>query len=220
MVPMHFSKFLEIGVESNNPLVNSLICKIPVSVCTMENIRNMFPRCISAICADGYTIELELSNGIQIGAFCFFLKNGTSTRLEMLIDETCVDMPGFKPRFTIICILLSLYFNRRVNIVYGLSDYTQAKSLTNIYGGAGWAEREIWDLFGVPFECNKDLRRLVTDYGFRGHPLRKDFPLSGYKETFYTGRSRRVVSTKISLVQEYRGFSFSNPWSVKSPCSL
>jgi len=131
---------------------------------------------------------------------------------EILIDLFGVDYPDRTLRFEVDYNLLNIRKNYRMNIKVYLSDGESVESIVDIYSTAAWLERETWDMYGIVFEGNKDLRRLLTDYEFEGHPLRKDFPLTGYKEVKYDSEKRKVVYGPVNLSQEYRDFDFTSPW--------
>lgn len=142
----------------------------------------------------------------------FFLKKHTFFQYKQLIDIIATDNSQPKQRFSLIYTLLSLKYNNRINIYCPIPELLTIKTITTLYSSAHWSEREVWDLFGVFFFSNTDLRRILTDYGFEGHPLRKDFPLSGFVELFYDESIQQLYYTKLALTQEYRDFKFSNPW--------
>lgn len=148
--------------------------------------------------------------------FLFFLKNHSNARYRVLIDVCGVDYPSRKQRFEIVYNLLSIQYNSRIRIQTNVDEITPMNSVVNIFPSAGWWEREVWDMFGVYFTNHPDLRRILTDYGFEGHPLRKDFPLSGYSEVRYDDSEKRVVSEPIELAQEFRYFDFTSPWVSKT----
>lgn len=137
-----------------------------------------------------------------------FLKRHTNTQYQSLIDISVVDYPSKSNRFTVTYILLSLARNNRILIQCTLSSLAPLYSLVSYYSAASWFEREVWDLFGIFFINNFDLRRILTDYGFSGHPFRKDFPLSGYVELRYDENQKRILSEVIEISQEYRYFDF------------
>lgn len=143
----------------------------------------------------------------------FFLKNHSNARFRLLVDVCGVDYPSRKQRFEIVYNLLSVEFNTRIRIQTSVDEITPIASTVSIFPSAGWWEREVWDMFGVYFTNHPDLRRILTDYGFEGHPLRKDFPLSGYLEVRYDDSEKRVVSEPIEMTQEFRYFDFTSPWS-------
>lgn len=139
---------------------------------------------------------------------CAFLKNHTNTQFKTLLDIVVVDYPLRKERFEIVYIFLSVARNTRILIKSKLTTLSAISSITQYYSAAGWFEREAWDLFGVFFINNFDLRRILTDYGFEGHPFRKDFPLSGYVELRYDENQKRIISEFVEVSQEYRHFDF------------
>lgn len=145
----------------------------------------------------------------------FFLKNHTNSQFKILSEICAVDYINKKKRFEIIYNLLSIRFNSRLKIKVSLNELQPINSIIEIYKSANWSEREIWDMFGIFFSNHPDLRRILTDYGFEGHPLRKDFPLSGFLEIFYNELKKRVVYEPINLSQQYRLFEFNNPWYKK-----
>jgi NADH-quinone oxidoreductase subunit C len=129
-----------------------------------------------------------------------------------MIDLCGVDYPDRPQRFEVVYNLLSLKHNHRIRVKVATDGENPVPSITGIYSAAGWFEREAWDLFGIYFADNPDLRRLLTDYGFEGHPLRKDFPLTGYVEVRYDEDQKRVVYEPVKLKQEFRSFDFVSPW--------
>lgn len=142
----------------------------------------------------------------------YFLRDHTNTQYKGFVDICGVDYPNRKNRFEIIYNFLSFHFNARITVKTSVNDRTALNSITNVFKAANWFEREVWDLYGVFFKNHPDLRRILTDYGFEGHPLRKDFPLSGYVEVRYDPEKKRVVTEHVELSQEYRVFNFSSPW--------
>ena len=141
-----------------------------------------------------------------------FLKTDRTTRFTTLIDITGVDYPERERRFDVVYHLLSMYQNHRVRLKAAVRDGEIVPSITGVFPSANWFEREIFDMFGILFSGHPDLRRILTDYGFRGYPLRKDFPTTGYTEVRYDETEKRVVYEPVSLVQEYRQFDFMSPW--------
>jgi NADH:ubiquinone oxidoreductase subunit C len=141
-----------------------------------------------------------------------YLKNHSLIQYNLLVDYTVVDYPGKLLRFELVILLLSTIFNTRIKIRYFTNELISILTITHLYKIAFWLEREIWDMFGILFQNNSDLRRLLTDYGFLGHPLRKDFPLSGYTEIYFDDFKRNIIYNKVSLAQEYRFYEFKNPW--------
>jgi NADH-quinone oxidoreductase subunit C len=140
------------------------------------------------------------------------LKADPSTRMTSLVDITAVDHPERADRFDVVYHLLSMYTNGRIRVKAHVADTAMVPSLISVYPAANWFEREVYDLFGILFSGHPDLRRILTDYGFRGHPLRKDFPTTGYTEVRYDEVQKRVVYEPVKLVQEYRQFDFMSPW--------
>jgi NADH-quinone oxidoreductase subunit C len=141
-----------------------------------------------------------------------FLRDDPRCLFKVLIDLTAVDFPDRPERFEIVYNFLSLKFNRRIRIKTTTDEETPVPSVVSVFSAAGWYERETWDMFGVFFSDNPDLRRILTDYGFDGHPLRKDFPLTGYVEVRYDEEQKRVVYEPVKLKQEFRSFDFMSPW--------
>jgi NADH-quinone oxidoreductase subunit C len=141
-----------------------------------------------------------------------FLRDDMMCQFQQLMDITAADYPDRAERFDVIYNLLSLRHNQRIRIKLCTDEDTAVPSITGVYTVANWFEREIWDLFGVFFSDHPDLRRILTDYGFRGYPLRKDFPTTGYVELRYDEAQKRVVYEPVKLTQEYRLFDFMSPW--------
>ena len=157
----------------------------------------------------------ELSLSIRVAALermIKFLRDDSTCRFEMLIDICGVDYPEREPRFDVVYHLLSISNNLRIRLKVGVEEDGTVPSVAVLYSTAGWFEREVWDLFGIYFSDHPDLRRLLTDYGFEGHPLRKDFPLTGYVELRYDDEQKRVVYEPVKLTQEFRSFDFMSPW--------
>lgn len=145
-----------------------------------------------------------------------FLKEHSNTRLKVLIEACGADYPHRAQRFEVVYQLLSVDFNKRVSLKVVTDEITPIESVTDIYSSAGWFEREIWDMYGIHFRNHPDLRRILTDYGFEGHPLRKDYPLTGYSEVRYDDTQKRVITEPLELNQEFRYFDFSSPWISKN----
>ncbi|WP_287885838.1 MULTISPECIES: NADH-quinone oxidoreductase subunit C [Paracoccus] len=141
-----------------------------------------------------------------------FLRNDPNCRFSTLIDITAVDNPARPARFDVVYHLLSMYQNQRIRVKVQVREDELVPSLIGVFPGANWYEREVFDLFGILFSGHPDLRRILTDYGFRGHPLRKDFPTTGYVEVRWSDIEKRVVYEPVNLVQEYRQFDFLSPW--------
>ena len=141
-----------------------------------------------------------------------FLKRDDKSKFSQLQTITAVDLPEEVKRFEVVYCLLSLRFNRRAIVKVALEDGASVDTVTNIYSSAGWYEREVWDMYGITFANHPDLRRILTDYGFEGHPLRKDFPLTGYYEVRYDEEQKKVVYEDVNLNQEFRNFDYLSPW--------
>ncbi len=141
-----------------------------------------------------------------------FLKNNSACNFSTLIDLTAIDFPAREKRFDLVYHYLSMYQNHRIRIKCAVREDQIAPSITGVHPSANWFEREIFDLFGIMFSGHPDLRRLLTDYGFQGHPLRKDFPTTGYVELRYDELKKRVAYEPVKLVQDYRQFDFMSPW--------
>ncbi len=141
-----------------------------------------------------------------------FLRDDQNCQFKQLVDVTAVDYPEREARFTVVYNLLSLRHNQRVRIKTAVAEGVPMASVTGVFNSANWFEREVWDMFGVAFSGHPDLRRILTDYGFEGHPLRKDFPLTGHVEVRYDEDQKRVVYEPVKLTQEFRKFDFMSPW--------
>ena len=148
----------------------------------------------------------------NIKGFVEFLKTDATCRFSSLVDITGVDYPERPKRFDVVYHFLSMYQNHRIRLRVSIREEDLVPSITEIHPSADWFEREVYDMFGIIFSGHHDLRRILTDYGFRGHPLRKDFPTTGYTEVRYDETQKRVVYEPVSLVQEYRQFDFMSPW--------
>ena len=161
-----------------------------------------------------YNDELIVSlNFKDIKTSLLVLRDHSSYQCKILTAISGVDYP-FKPkRFEIVYELLSIRYNTRIRVKTYVNEMESIDSIHQIHSTANWWEREIWDLFGIYFNNHPDLRRLLTDYGFDGYPLRKDFPLSGYQEVRYDEKHKRIIYEPIELAQEFRTFDFSSPWS-------
>jgi NADH-quinone oxidoreductase subunit C len=140
------------------------------------------------------------------------LRDDVNCRFKQLVDVCGVDYPEREPRFDVVYNLLSLTNNNRIRVKVQTDEDTPVPTVTGVYSAANWWEREAWDMYGIYFSDHPDLRRILTDYGFEGHPLRKDFPLTGYKEIRYDDEKKRVVYEPVKLTQEFRSFDFLSPW--------
>ncbi|MDB0067256.1 NADH-quinone oxidoreductase subunit C [Candidatus Pelagibacter sp.] len=140
------------------------------------------------------------------------IKNNENTKFRQLIDITVVDYPENTQRFKVVYLFLSHEFNQRIILSYLISENEVISSLTPIYPAANWMEREVFDMYGVKFKDHPDLRRILTDYDFEGHPLRKDFPLTGHTEVRYSEDQKKVIKEPVKLEQNYRNFDYESPW--------
>jgi NADH dehydrogenase (ubiquinone) Fe-S protein 3 len=144
----------------------------------------------------------------------FFLRDHTHTQYKQMVDVTAVDQP-FRPfRFDVVYNLLTVQYNGRLRVKVAVEEVTPVPSSTQLYSSSAWWEREVWDMFGIFFSNHPDCRRILTDYGFSGHPLRKDFPLTGYEEVRYDDSEKRVLKEGVELTQEFRFFDFQTPWET------
>lgn len=141
-----------------------------------------------------------------------FLRDDANCQFTTLLDVCGVDYPEEDERFEVVYNLLSMAHNQRIRLKLRTDEDTPVDSATSLFNAANWWEREAWDMFGIAFNDHPDLRRILTDYGFEGHPLRKDFPLTGYVELRYDDEQKRVVYEPVKLTQEYRSFDFMSPW--------
>ena len=141
-----------------------------------------------------------------------FIKSNENTKFRQLIDVTVVDYPENAQRFKLVYLFLSHEFNQRIILSYLINENEVIPSLTSIYSAANWMEREAFDMYGVKFKDHPDLRRILTDYDFEGHPLRKDFPLTGHTEVRYSEELKKVIKEPVKLEQNYRNFDYESPW--------
>ena len=141
-----------------------------------------------------------------------FLKKNSFTKFKQLIDITAVDYISSENRFKMIYLFLSHEFNLRINITFNINENEVVNSLTKIFPSANWMEREVFDMYGIKFNDHPDLRRILTDYGFSGHPLRKNFPITGHTEVRYSEKKKKVIYEPVKLEQNYRNFDYSSPW--------
>ncbi len=155
------------------------------------------------------TLRVERDRIVKVLAL---LRDDPNCHFKQLMDIAGVDFPERERRFDVVYNLLSLTGNMRVRVVVETDEETPVPSVAELYSAASWFEREAWDLFGIFFSNHPDLRRILTDYGFEGHPLRKDFPLTGYVEVRYDDEQKRVVYEPVKLTQEFRTFDFLSPW--------
>lgn len=141
-----------------------------------------------------------------------FLRDDANCQFRILADVCGADYPEREDRFDVVYNLLSMVHNRRIRVKVRTGEDEPVPSVTDVFASAGWFEREAWDLYGILFSGNPDLRRILTDYGFEGHPLRKDFPLTGFVELRYDDEAKRVVYEPVKLTQDFRSFDFLSPW--------
>ncbi|WP_415920897.1 NADH-quinone oxidoreductase subunit C [Tateyamaria sp. SN6-1] len=169
------------------------------------------PDCVLAWDVTHDELNVDVAPASLTG-FVEFLKTDNTCKFSTLVDITGVDYPGRAKRFDVVYHLLSMYQNQRIRLRVSVREEDMVPSITPTHPSADWFEREVFDMFGLLFSGHPDLRRILTDYGFRGHPLRKDFPTTGYTEVRYDEVEKRVVYEPVSLVQEYRQFDFMSPW--------
>lgn len=146
-----------------------------------------------------------------------FLRDDTTCLFKQVVDVCGVDYPAREQRFDVVYHLLSMKHNQRLRVKVQTDEDTAVPSITGVFNSAGWFERETWDMYGVVFSDHPDLRRILTDYGFEGHPLRKDFPLTGYVELRYDEEQKRCVYEPVKLTQDFRSFDFLSPWEGQGP---
>ena len=154
-------------------------------------------------------INIENENLLEV---ILFLKNNNETKFKQLIDITAVDYPENERRFKLVYLFLSHEFNSRILINFFINENEIVTSLTSIFPSSNWMEREVFDMYGIKFKDHPDLRRILTDYGFSGHPLKKDFPLTGHNEVRYSEDYKKVVYEPVKLEQNYRNFDYESPW--------
>ena len=154
-------------------------------------------------------VEIDKEDLVDV---VLFIKTNKDTKFRQLIDITVVDYPEETQRFKIGYLFLSHKFNHRMILSYSINENELISSLTSIFPSANWMEREVFDMYGVNFKNHPDLRRILTDYGFEGHPLRKDFPLTGHSEVRYSEEQKKVINEPVKLEQNYRNFDYESPW--------
>jgi NADH dehydrogenase (ubiquinone) Fe-S protein 3 len=172
-------------------------------------------------CLPKFVQKVQVTNGDELEIMIHpdgvipvlaFLKDHTNAQFTNVADICALDVPTRQYRFEVVYNLLSVRFNQRVRVKTYTDELTPIQSCTPLFHAANWYEREIWDMYGVFFANHPDLRRILTDYGFEGHPFRKDFPLVGYVEVRYDDEVKRVVAEPVELIQEWRKFDLGNPW--------
>jgi NADH dehydrogenase (ubiquinone) Fe-S protein 3 len=174
-------------------------------------------KCIPVQNIQVFNNEITLTVNVKkIKPVLLFLRDSTNCQYKILSSISGVDYPERNKRFEVAYDILSIRYNSRLRIKIYINELTSVESSLSVYSAANWWEREIWDLFGVFFTDHPDLRRILTDYGFEGFPLRKDFPLSGYVEVRYDERQKRVICEPLEFAQEFRTFDFTSPWNDTS----
>jgi NADH dehydrogenase (ubiquinone) Fe-S protein 3 len=200
------------NIKTTNWLYLYTIFKFqPLFIQNIRWLRKILGSWISSITVDQYVLDI-IVNKDYFKNVLLFLQKHTNTQFEVLSDLVCVDFPGNKKRFELTYVLLSIRYAFRLRLRLYTEVLTPVISVTDMYKGADWLEREVWDLYGVFFFKHNDLRRILTDYGFEGHPLRKDFPLTGFLEVYYDDSKKKIIYEPVSLAQEYRNYDFTNPW--------
>ncbi len=176
-----------------------------------EYIETRRPDCVVGWHVALGELTVEIAPASLVG-FIEFLRADSSCQFTQMIDITGIDYPEREKRFVVVYHFLSMKLNQRVRVKAAVREDESIASLTGVFPNANWYEREVFDMFGVLFAGHPDLRRILTDYGFRGHPLRKDFPTSGYTELRYDDVRKRVVYEPVKLVHEYRQYDYLSPW--------
>ena len=174
-------------------------------------IQSCLPKHISrfTVYKDELTLEVEPASLIPTMTF---LQKHTPLQFEQVVDIAGVDYPARAKRFDVVYHLLSVCHNQRIRVKTTTDENSPVPSITSLYKGANWFEREAWDMYGIFFTGHPDLRRILTDYGFEGHPMRKDFPLTGYVEVRYDDQKKRVISEPLEMSQSFRMFEYQSPW--------
>ena len=174
-------------------------------------IKTALPACVTGheVVRGELTVMARAADIVKVATF---LRDDPACLFSCVIDITAVDWPGRAQRFDVVYHLLSPRLNRRIRVKAATDEVTPVASLIDVFHGADWYERETYDLYGVLFTGHPDMRRILTDYGFEGHPLRKDFPLTGFVEVRYDDEQKRVVYEPVRLAQEFRNFDFLSPW--------
>lgn len=165
----------------------------------------------AGVAADELCVEVR---GEAIVKVLTFLRDDANCQFKVLVDVCGVDYPNREERFEVVYNLLSMTLNQRVRVKLAADEKKPVPSVVSVFSSANWWEREAWDMFGIYFSGHPDLRRIMTDYGFEGHPLRKDFPLSGYVEIRYDDEQKRVVYEPVKMAQDFRSFDFTSPWEA------
>ena len=174
-------------------------------------IKRLLKPCLKLISLKNNEIEVHLSY-LSFERIMNFFKKHTLCQYKQLIEIAVVDSIGKRYRFSIHYLFLSVRFQNRLRVLIETDEVTPITSLEFVYINANWLEREVWDLYGIYFRRHSDLRRILTDYGFLGHPLRKDFPLTGFEEIYYNESQKKIIYEKVELTQEFRTYTIKNPW--------
>lgn len=188
------------------PFLKSIQEMLP-TVITSASVQDVGPR-------EGDTRSWITVTPENVDKTLLFLRDYHASQFATLVDVYAIDYPDRESRFEVVYELLSYRWNSRLSVKTNVSETQGIPSVTAVFPNANWAEREVWDMHGVFFYNHPDLRRILTDYGFQGHPLRKDFPLSGYSEVRYDEQLKRVVQEPLELAQEFRAFDFASPWEL------
>ena len=186
-----------------------------MSVQDLKDLKSYLKSMLSKTVLKSSIVKGELSFTVRreaVREVISFLRDDAACNFKQLMDITAVDYPERDERFDVVYHLLSLHHNLRVRIKIATDETTPVDSIVDLYSAANWFEREVWDMYGIYFKDHPDLRRILTDYGFNGHPLRKDFPLTGYTEVRYDEEQKRVVYEPVKLPQQFRKFDFLSPW--------
>jgi NADH-quinone oxidoreductase subunit C len=182
---------------------------------TLRELLDEIAPALGDVLVDSKIRRGELTIEVQTGAIArvlTFLRDEPGCQFKMLVDLCGVDYPEREQRFEVVYHLLSLKHNQRIRVKVAADEMTPVPSVIEVFGSASWYEREAWDMYGIYFADHPDLRRLLTDYGFEGHPMRKDFPQTGYVEVRYDDEQKRVVNEPVNLRQDWRSFDFLSPW--------
>jgi len=210
-----FLKIPSVKIKNiNYSLLNILFIKYKLFFNLLFFVKNICNKYIKHVIINNNILEIHVKNKYFM-SLLFCLKYQNLLKFNLLTDICVLDFPERNSRFFLIYNFLSIYLNTRINVFLQTSEMLPVYSISYLFKCATWIERECWDMFGIFFFKNNDLRRILSDYGFQGHPLRKDFPLTGYFEVFYDDAKKSIVTTKVSLAQEYRNFYFNSPWITK-----
>ncbi|CAL9919155.1 NADH-quinone oxidoreductase subunit C [Candidatus Liberibacter solanacearum] len=176
-----------------------------------DYIVNSFGRSVRSTINSVGELSLDVDCG-DLLSLCYFLRDDSNCRFVNIVDLCGIDFLSRSSRFDVVYHFLSPKYNCRVRVKVAVSEGDSIPSMVEVYPAANWFEREVWDMYGIKFEGHPDLRRILTDYGFEGHPLRKDFPVTGFVELRYDDKAKKVVYSPVELMQEYRDYDFLSPW--------